>query len=283
MSVETIPSSCLEYPPQLRDLASPPVTLWSLGDLTTLHDPIVAIVGTRRATSYGLRITHAIAAGLARAGACVVSGMALGIDGAAHRGALEASGRTVAVLGTGVDVVYPRAHLSIYREIAAKGLILSEMPPGARSHRGSFPNRNRIIAALARLVIIVEAPHKSGALHTAKHALDANREIAIVPGPIDSPQSAGSNLLLRDGAHPIASIDDAITLAGLTPPRITGPRIDDAGEMRVWSALESGAESLDALCARAALPVNECLAAVTGLELRGAVECALTGEIRRRT
>jgi len=282
MSVATIPSNSPEYPSQLRDLASPPATLWSLGEVATLRDPIVAIVGTRRATSYGLRTSHAIAAGLARAGACVVSGMALGIDGAAHRGALEANGCTVAVLGTGVDVPYPRAHLSIYREILAKGLILSEMPPGARSHRGSFPNRNRIIAALARLVIIVEAPHKSGALHTAKFALEMDREIGIVPGPIDSPQSAGSNLLLRDGAHPITSVDDAITLAGLTPSRITGPSIDDPTEMRIWSALESGAQSLDMLCARAALPVNECLAAVTGLELRGAVECALTGEIRRR-
>jgi DNA processing protein len=282
MSVATIPSRSPEYPSQLNDLASPPATLWALGDLATLHDPIVAIVGTRRATAYGLRITHAIAAGLARGGACVVSGMALGIDGAAHRGALEVGGRTVAVLGTGVDVPYPRAHLGIYRDIVQNGLVLSEMPPGAHSHRGSFPNRNRIIAALARLIIIVEAPHDSGALHTARHALDTNREIAVVPGPIDSPQSAGSNLLLRDGAHAIASIEDAITLAGLTPAKIAGPHIDDPTEMRVWSALASGSASLDDLCARAALPVNECMAAVTGLELRGAVECALTGEIRRR-
>jgi DNA processing protein len=282
MSVETIPFHSPEYPAQLHDLASPPRTLSALGDLATLRDPVVAIVGTRRATSYGLRITQAIAGGLARAGACIVSGMALGIDGAAHRGALEAGGRTVAVLGTGVDVPYPRAHLGIYREIAEKGLILSEMPPGSRSHKFAFPIRNRLIAALARLVIIVEAPHKSGALHTVKYALEMNREIAIVPGPIDSPQSAGSNLLMRDGAHPITSIDDAITLAGLMPSPIAGPRIDDASEMRVWSALESGARSLDDLCARAGLPVAECLAAVTGLELRGAVDCALTGEIRRR-
>ena len=282
MSVETIPSHCPEYPSQLHDLRSPPQTVWALGDLATLREPIVAIVGTRRATSYGLRVTQSIAAALARAGACVVSGMALGIDGAAHRGALEVGGRTVAVLATGVDVPYPRAHLGIYREMVEKGLIVSESPPGARSHKFAFPIRNRIIAALARLVIVVEAPHDSGALHTVKYALELNREIAIVPGPIDSPQSAGSNLLLRDGAHPITSVDDAITLAGLTPSRITGPRIEDPVEMRVWSALESAAHSLDDLCARAALPVNECLAAVTGLELRGAVECALTGEIRRR-
>lgn len=282
MRVETIPFSSPDYPERLRELTSPPRTLWSLGDPGTLRDPVVAIVGTRRATSYGLRITRALAAGLARAGACVVSGMALGIDGAAHRGALEVGGRTVAVLGTGVDVPYPKAHQAIYCEIVEKGLVLSEMTPGAGSHRGSFPNRNRIIAALARLVIIVEAPFGSGALHTANHALELHRDIGIVLGPIDSPQSAGSNLLLRDGAQPITSIDDAIALAGLTPQKKAGPRIDDPTEMRVWSALDSCAPSLDDLCARAALPVAECLAALTGLELRGAVECALTGEIRRR-
>lgn len=282
MRVETIRFRSPEYPPQLEDLPSPPTTLWSIGDLSTLQPPVVAIVGTRRATSYGLRVTRELASGLARAGACVVSGLALGIDGAAHRGALEVGGRTVAVLGTGVDVAYPKANLSIYREIAEKGLLLSELPPGARSHGGSFPTRNRIIAGLARLTIVIEAPFDSGALITAKDALALNREVAAVMGPIDSPQSAGSNLLVRDGAHPIASIDDAITLAGLVPQKKAGPHIENPTEMRIWSALECGAGSLDELCARAALPVAECMAAVTGLELRGAVECALTGEIRRR-
>lgn len=282
MHIATIPFRSHEYPPALYELASPPKTLWAIGSLDTLRDPVVAIVGTRRATSYGLRIAKALAAALASAGACVVSGMALGIDGVAHRGALDAKGRTVAVLGTGVDVPYPRTHVGLYDEIADKGLILSELPVGAHSHGGSFPNRNRIIAGLARLTIIVEAPHKSGALLTADAALHLGRDIAVVLGPIDSPQSEGSNLLLRDGAHPITSIDDAIALAGLTPVKKSGPDIENATEMRVWTALESGAQSLDELCARSMLPAADCLAAVTGLELRGAVECALTGEIRRR-
>lgn len=282
MSVATIPFHSPEYPARLRDLTSPPRTLWALGDRAVLRDPVVAIVGTRRSTAYGERIARALAGGLAEAGACVVSGMALGIDGVAHRAALDAGGATVAVLGTGVDVPYPRANLSIYRQIVDKGLVLSEMPPGAHSHRGSFPNRNRIIAALARLVIVVEAPVKSGALITSREGLDLGRDVAVVPGPIDSPQSEGSNLLLRDGAHPITSVADAVTLAGLTPKRIAGPEIEDETELRIWAALASSAGSLDELCARAALPVAECLAAVTGLELRGAVECALSGEIRRR-
>lgn len=270
------------YPERLADLKDPPVGLWSIGDWTVLDAPVIAVVGTRRATSYGLRITRDLVGALARAGACVVSGMALGIDAAAHRAALDADGRTAAVLGTGVDVAYPRSHEALHAELALNGLLISELPPGAHSHGGSFPMRNRIIAAIARLTIVVEAPVKSGALITANHALDLARDVAIVPGPIDSPQSRGSNELLRDGAHPIASIADALSLAGLTPQRRGEPPIEDEMELRIWSALEQGAASLDELCARAAMPVSRCLTAVTALELRGVVECALTGEIRRR-
>lgn len=277
-----IPFRSPEYPEALRELSDAPKILWVLGDRAALHDPVVAIVGTRRATSYGLRIAHEVAGALARAGACVVSGMALGIDAAAHRGALDAGGKTVAVLGTGVDRPHPRANLAIYRQIVETGMVLSEMPPGARPHRGSFPNRNRIIAGLAKVVIIIEAPVKSGAMITYEHAQRYGREIAVVPGPIDSPQSAASNLLMRDGAHVIASPDDAVTLVGLSPKPIARPRVDDETEMRIWAALEAGVASLDELCARASLPVSQCLTAVTGLELRGAIECALTGEIRRR-
>jgi DNA processing protein len=179
-------------------------------------------------------------------------------------------------------VPHPRAHLAMYREIVERGLILSELPPGAHAHRGSFPNRNRIIAALARLVIIVEAPMKSGALITCDEALAIGRDVAVVLGPIDSPQSAGSNLLVRDGAHPIIAIEDALTLAGFSAaPR--GPEAPvDPIEVQVWNALSNGAASLDDVCVRSGLPTAACLSAVTRLELRGSIECALTGEIRRR-
>jgi DNA processing protein len=159
---------------------------------------------------------------------------------------------------------------------------MSELRPGAHSHGGSFPNRNRILAAISALTIIVEAPFASGALITARHAIDLGRDVAIVPGPIDSPQSQGSNLLLRDGAHPIVSVADALSLAGLSPLARSDPHMDDEVEMRVWAALADGAATVDELCARSGLPVARCLTAITGLELRGAVECALTGEVRRR-
>jgi DNA processing protein len=280
-AIGTLRESDEGYPTALRDLTHPPFVLWCIGEWAILQEPVVAVVGTRRATPYGHRVARELVTALAAGGACIVSGMALGIDGVAHQAALDASGRTVAVLGTGVDVTSPRRHAALHREIASRGLVLSELPPGARSHGGSFQNRNRIIAALARLTIVVEAPVGSGALITADAALELGRDVAAVPGPIDSPQSRGCNERIRDGAHLIASVADVLSLAGLPPQSRTGPRIDDPVEMCVWSALEQGSATLDQLCARTRLPVSQCLAAVTGLELRGAVACALTGEIRR--
>jgi DNA processing protein len=271
------------YPASLRELHNPPAVLWSRGNWSTLRSPIIAVVGTRRATGYGRRVTHEIVTALARGGATVVSGMALGIDAIAHVAALETNDRTVAVLGTGADVAYPRAHTALHRDIATRGLILSELPPSARSLPGSFPRRNRIIAGLASLTIVVEAPQRSGALITANCALDLGRDVAAVPGPIDSPQSQGSNELIRDGAHVITSVEDALRLAGLAVQARTSPELSGESEKRVWSALEDAAVSLDELCARVGLPVSQCLTTVTALELRGVIECAMTGEIRRRT
>jgi DNA processing protein len=274
-----------EYPASLHHLNDPPPVLWWRGSWSTIAAPavpIVAIVGTRRATNYGHRVTREIAAALARQGACIVSGMALGIDSCAHRAALDVGGRTVAVLGTGADVAYPRAHVALHREIIEHGLVISELPPGAKSDKGSFPRRNRIIAALARLTIVVEAPLKSGALWTSTFASEMGRDVAAVPGTIDLPQSVGSNQLLRDGAHVITSVEDALCLVGLNPLVRREPELRGESERRVWHALEEGPSSLDELCSRTAMPVAECLTAVTSLELRGIVECALTGEVRRR-
>ena len=272
------------YPRRLRDLADPPAVLHARGRLVWLDDPspVVAIVGTRAATAYGERITREIAAQLARAGALVVSGMARGIDAAAHRGALGAGGRTCAVLGTGIDLAYPAGHRELHAEIGERGLLLAEQPPGERASGGSFPERNRIIAALADLVIVIEASAKSGALITAGRALDLGRAVAAVPGAVDSPQSAGSNELLRDGAHLIATPADALALVGLTaPPRAPAPDVA-APDRAIWDALGRGALDLDTLTTATALPAREVLAAVTRLEIAGAIECALTGEIRRR-
>jgi DNA processing protein len=269
------------YPAALADCPHPPRTLWARGDLTMLDRPTVAIVGTRRATAYAERVTRQLATTLARAGACVISGLARGVDASAHRGALEARGATVAVLGTGLDVCYPKAHASLQRDIGTRGLLLSEIAPDDAAHRGSFPERNRIIAALARATIVVEAPAKSGALITAVHALEMGRSVAAVPGPIDVPQAQGSNELLRDGATALTSMADALALLGLTAPIRLHDIPEGTVERTVWQALAGGGLDLESLAARASLPAHQTLAAVSALELRGLVECALTGEIRR--
>jgi len=207
--------------------------------------------------------------------------MARGIDACAHRSALEAGGRTVAVLGTGVDVPYPRGHARLHAQIAEHGLVLSESPAGAAAFRGCFPRRNRIIAALAHVTIVIEAGHKSGALLTAKNALELGRTVAAVPGPIDSPNSAGTNELLRDGAHVIATVDDALALVGFpAAPELPLPDLTDT-ERAVWDALGKGACQLDTLAARANMSLRECMSATTTLELRSLVSSGFSGEYRR--
>jgi DNA processing protein len=270
-----------QYPAALEHCPDKPRTLWARGDLAILSRPCVAIVGTRRATAYAERVTRELARTLARAGACVVSGLARGVDAAAHIGALEVDGATAAVLGTGLYVVYPKAHASLQREIAEKGLLLSELAPTDPAHGGSFPRRNRIIAGLASVTIVVEAGVKSGALITAGHALEFGRTVAAVPGPIDVPQAQGSNELLRDGASVITSMADLLALVGLTAPVHTRDLVVGGAERMVWDALADGGADIDTLCSRARLPAHEGLAAVSALEMRGLVECALTGEIRR--
>ena len=279
---EQLPAS--SFPEELLALGEHvPSLLWMRGRREVLdRRPRVAIVGTRRATEYGLRVTRELAIALARAGACVVSGLARGIDGMAHRGALEGDGDTIAVLGTGLDIEYPKAHRALQRTIGERGLLLSELPPTYPGFAHTFLERNRLIAAIASLTIVVEAPEKSGALNTAEWAIELNRMLAVVPGPIDQPQSVGSNRLFHQGAHVITCVEDALALVNLTPPPRT-PRGDPQGdEGRVWAALAHGSMDIDSLCHRSGLPASQCLAAVTKLELAGSIECALTGQIRRR-
>ncbi|MDQ2666071.1 MAG: DNA-processing protein DprA [Gemmatimonadota bacterium] len=280
-ATEEIRRSDPRYPAALLDLPAPPARMWARGDRALLDMPCVAVVGTRRATPYAERVAAQISTTLVRAGACVVSGLARGVDGVAHRAALAAGGATIAVLGTGLDVAYPRGHEALQEEIGRVGLLLSELEPRNRAHAGSFPNRNRIIAAISSLTIVVEGGVGSGALITARNADELGRTVAVVPGPIDVPQSRGSNELLREGAHPITSMADVLSLAGLTAPILISDLPADGCERRVWDALALGGADVDTLCTRARLPAHEGMAAVTALELRGLVECALSGEVRR--
>lgn len=272
-----------EYPRELLDLKQQPPSLFAIGNRDVLDRPRVAVVGTRNSTAYGERVTRTLGLAFARAGVTVISGMARGIDSKAHRTALEQGTGTVAVLGTGIDVPYPVGHRQLHRSIATSGLVLSENPPGAMAHQGAFPRRNRIIAALAPVTIVVEAGLRSGALNTAGWALELGRRVACVPGPIDSEQSRGSNQLLRDGADHILTPEDALSLLGIhmKPEKATPPLLPDT-EQKVWDSLAVGLRMTDDLPELTDLPLAECLAAITSLEIMGLVECTLAGEIRRR-
>jgi DNA processing protein len=244
--------------------------------------PRVSIVGTRQSTAYGERCTRTLTRALVRAGVSIISGMARGIDGAAHRTAIEEGGKTVAVLGTGIDVPYPVGHRQLHRSIAEHGLVLSENPPGMTAYKGAFPKRNRIIAALAPVTIVIEAGFKSGALNTASQALELGRVVAAVPGPIDSEQSQGSNQLLRDGAVMIASADDALSLLGVTPAKDRPIPTLPENEQRIWNALDKSFLEVDALATKSGLSIPDCFAAITSLEIMGLIDCSPAGEIRRR-
>lgn len=279
------------YPHLLHDLAgdAPPV-LYALGDLRLLARPAVALVGTRHATPPGLRAAHRLARAAARAGAVVVSGLARGIDAAAHDGALDAgTGTTIAVLGTGIDVPYPADHRTLHDRIAREGLVLSELPPGRRATRGSFPERNRIVAALARVTVVVEAGDGSGALITAAAASDLGRDVAAVPGAFEAASCRASNRLLRDGAAVIADEADLLVLLGLhraaadatRHERASPPAQLDDAERALWHALDAGPLALDELVHRAGRPAATALAALTTLELRGLVRTTALGALER--
>ncbi len=282
VSINTIHCGSHEFPANLLDLGSQPQLLYTIGNIELFTRPLVAIVGTRDPTNYGLRTARILASALSNAGVTIVSGMARGIDAAAHYSALENPSSTIAVLGTGVDVPYPVAHRQLHETIGQKGLLISESPPGSRAFKGAFPKRNRIIAALARVTIVVEAGHKSGALNTANHALELNRTIAAVPGPIDSQASAGTNQLIRDGAVVIASVADALALAGVPGPPQPQPLSLSEPDAVVWSTLGGSSLTIDAIGSAAGMSARECMLAVTSLELRGLVECLVSGEVRRR-
>jgi DNA processing protein len=243
---------------------------------------MVAIVGTRNATPYGLRTARRIATALAEAGVTIVSGLAVGIDAAAHRAAIECGGNTIAVLGTGVDVPYPAGHRGLHQLMAEKGLVISEREPGTRAEKGAFPKRNRIIAGLSKCVIVVEAGFKSGAKNTFDHAGRFGVPVGAVPGMIDSPQSDGTNLMLRDHAVMITSVDDALMLAGVSAPLQRPPLTLEGNDALVWSAIGAETMDVDRIASSTGLTARECLATVTSLELGGMVECLVTGEVRRR-
>lgn len=274
------------YPDSLRDAPDAPWALIGRGDARLLDglEPFgtVTIVGARRATSYGREIARELAQDLARSGMVVVSGLAFGIDACAHRGAIDA-GRTIAVLGCGPDVAYPASHRSLWRRICEVGLVISEFPPGATPWRWTFPARNRIMAALAGMTVVVEAATRSGSLITTDLAADLGRDLGAVPGPVTSRASAGPNALLASGAHVIRDAQDVLdALLGPGRERIeaAGPQLDPDLET-VLAAVEAGHSTCDAVATATGLPAPAAAAALSRLELLGYLTCSSLGTYLR--
>jgi DNA processing protein len=263
------------FPPLLRAIHDPPAELYLRGAAAAdlLARPAAAIVGARGCSHYGASVARALARELARAGAVVVSGLAPGIDAEAHRGALDAGGPTVAVLGCGIDRDYPASNRELAARIGETGLVVSEYAPGTEPAPWRFPARNRIIAGLAQATVVVEARERSGALITADFALEEGREVLVVPGEITSALSAGTNALLRVGAAPALGVADVLGALGLeVVPPASRPR--RALDNRLLAALADAPRGADALCRQLALDAGVVAAALVELELTGDVEQA---------
>lgn len=266
--VEVVPWGAPAYPPSLRQLADPPPVLFVRGALLPCDARAVAVIGSRHATRYGLRVARALAGDLARAGVTVVSGLARGIDATAHMAALAAGGRTVAVLGSGLLNPYPPDHLDLLEEIAASAAVLSEFPLHASPLRRHFPQRNRLIAALSLGTLVVEASPTSGALGTVRHALDLGRAVMAVPGPVDEECSLGTLRLLQEGAAPIGSAQDVFAALGWC---VQGSASLPEGERQVLEALgPDGALPRDVALALG-MPEEVAAGHLVTLEIRGLV------------
>jgi DNA processing protein len=274
-----VPRDSAEYPPNLNEIPDPPSLLYVRGIIEEADGLAVAIVGSRHCTPYGLRIAEKLAASLARVGLTVISGLARGIDAAAHRGALRAGGRTIAVLANGLSEIYPPEHEGLAREVEAAGALVSESPMRQAPLAGLFPQRNRVISGMSLGVVIVEATPKSGSLSTARHAMEQNREVFAVPGPVDSLASVGCHRLIRDGAKLVETVDDILEELGPLV-RDLKPKPEEAAvrrpseltlseqERSILARLGDTAIAVDQLITETGLGASRVMATLSVLEMR---------------
>ncbi len=257
-----------EYPEKLRPYNYSPPVIWVKGDISGLNGLTIGVVGTRRPTPYGIRMTRRIVEALVEAGFTIVSGGAYGIDTVAHRTAIDSGGKTVAILGSGLDVPYPWRNRRLFDEITG---LISEYPPGTGPNAENFPRRNRIISALSDAIVVIEAGKSSGALLTARWALDQGKEIFALPGPVDSDKSQGTNRLIREGAKIVTEIDDILEEFGLHYEK---SRKVDLGEKekRVYDRLGGEPVHIDKLLKELDMDVTELLGILLNLELKGLVQ-----------
>ncbi len=289
-----IPINSNEYPQKLKTLSDSPVGLYSIGK-TDLNAPCISIVGSRICTVYGQNIARKFASFFARAGFTVVSGMARGIDTSAHIGALEAGGKTIAVLGCGADIIYPPENANLYKKITNSGAVISEFPLGTRADKQTFPIRNRIIAGMSLATVIVESDIRGGSMITARLAAEQGRDVFAVPGRIDSNASRGCHALIKDGAFLASSPEDvldALSFAGqlnlnLTPteqniPQHTSLSLSE-DESNVFTAIaELGDASADEISLKANIPIQKCLACLLMLEIKKLISKTPLGTWQKR-
>ena len=262
------------YPKLLREIHDPPPVLYVKGDLEPEDEPRVTVVGTRQPTAYGRQAAHDLAGGLAEQGLAVVSGLARGIDGAAHRAALQRGGRTIAVLGSGPDVVYPREHKRLVEEIVASGAVVSEYPLGAKPEARHFPRRNRLLSGLSRGTLVIEAGEGSGTLSTVRFALEQGRDVLCVPGSIFSPASRLTNGLIQEGAKLVASVDDVLEEfeLGAAPRQEPMPGLsaaDTEEEAAILSALGHEPVHIDEVSRATGIAIAQVASTLAVMEIKG--------------
>ncbi len=289
--IDAVPWPDRRYPALLAAIPDPPPVLWLRGDADALGGPAVAVVGSRAGTVYAREVGRGLGADLASRGVIVVSGLARGVDSAAHRGVLAAGGRTIAVLGSGVDIVYPPEHAGLADGIVRRGLLVSELPPGTTPRPKYFPLRNRLISGLSRAVVVVEASERSGSLITARLALEQGREVMAVPGNVLSGRNRGAHALLRDGARIVETADDvceelgletaAGAAAGAAPAAGDGGRPPETRDAILRHMDAGEVYGVDDLAARSGLDSASLLARLTDLELQGRVARAGAGQFVR--
>lgn len=275
-NVRIVPFDGPGYPSLLKKTFDPPCLLYMKGNAYRDELPAVAIVGTRHPSHYGLGMAETLGKELAYSGAMIVSGMARGCDTAAHRGALSADGFTAAVLGTGVDIVYPGESKKLYEEIAEKGVLISEYPLSTPPLAHNFPQRNRIISGLSLGVVVVEAPQRSGSLMTARLSLEYGREVFAVPGQVTSYKSSGTNKLIKEGAALVESAADVAAVLSITPCSMDAHEGDrpvvEGDEALFWDALEDGPMHIDSLLEKTGVSAGKAATVLLNMELKGYVE-----------
>ncbi len=263
------------YPDRLRQIVQSPFVLYIKGQLLAEDAWAVAIVGTRRYSSYGRQVAENISHTLARNGITIISGLARGIDGIAHRTAIDAGGRTIAVLGSGLDILYPPEHRALAEEISKEGALISDYPLGTPPDGSNFPPRNRIISGLSKIIIVIEAGERSGALITATYAAEQGKEVFAVPGKISAPMSKGTNLLIKQGAHPLLDPQDVLDLLNMTlvaEQRVIRKALpSDPKEAVLYQAVGEEPLHVDEICSQVNLPIEEVTSTLALMELKGMV------------